>query len=141
MKRFRIQNSWNYLSVIDSLAITFFYNLLTSRSCLILSSFIINFSNPFFNEVNATMQWPIGTPTFRKTVESVKSLCSLEIGNLEAKCSKMALANPRFPSEFSKSIGLTWNISKWNHLSLVVALKLVIWLPNIQKWHYNHTYL
>ena len=42
-----------------------------------------------------------------KTVESVRSLCNLETGSLEERCSKMALAIPRFPSAFSKSIGFT----------------------------------
>ena len=50
---------------------------------------------------------PNGTPTFRKTVLSVKSLCSLDIGNLAERCSKIAFARPKFPSEFSKSIGFT----------------------------------
>ena len=67
---------------------------------------------PLFNDVNATIEYPIGTPTFRNTVESVKSRCSREIGSFADKCSNTALASPRFPSEFSKSIGFTYNDEK-----------------------------
>ena len=49
----------------------------------------------------------IGTPILRNTVESVKSRCKREIGNLADKCSNMALAMPKLPSAFSKSIGFT----------------------------------
>ena len=50
-------------------------------------------------------------PRFRRTVESVKSLCQREIGNFDERCPKIEFASPKFPSEFSKSIGLTlWGI-------------------------------
>ena len=45
------------------------------------------------------------TPMFLETVESVKSLCNLEIGNLDEKNVNKAFANIKFPSAFSKSIG------------------------------------
>ena len=44
---------------------------------------------------------------FLNTVESVKSRCNLDNGNLAERCSKIAFAIPKFPSEFSKSIGFT----------------------------------
>jgi hypothetical protein len=47
------------------------------------------------------------TPRLRSTVESVRSRCQREIGSLFIKWSITALASPRLPSEFSKSIGLT----------------------------------
>ena len=43
----------------------------------------------------------------RSTVESVRSRCQRETGSLSARCCSSALASPRLPSEFSKSIGLT----------------------------------
>ena len=49
----------------------------------------------------------MGTPIFLKTVESVKSRCKRLIGNLAERCSSSALAKPRFPSAFSKSMGFT----------------------------------
>jgi hypothetical protein len=51
--------------------------------------------------------WPSPTPRFRSTVESVRSLCHLLMGSLLLRCSNTALAMPRLPSEFSKSIGFT----------------------------------
>ncbi len=36
-----------------------------------------------------------GTPIFRRTVESVRSLCSRETGSLAERCSKIALAIPK----------------------------------------------
>ena len=50
---------------------------------------------------------PAPTPRLRSTVESVRSRCQREMGSLRARCSRIALAMPRFPSEFSKSMGLT----------------------------------
>ena len=50
---------------------------------------------------------PTGTPIFLSTVESVKSRCKRLIGSLAAKCSSIALAIPKLPSAFSKSIGFT----------------------------------
>jgi adenylosuccinate lyase len=51
------------------------------------------------------------TAIFRRAVESVKSRCQRDIGNLFAKCENIAFARPKLPSEFSKSIGLTlWGI-------------------------------
>ena len=40
------------------------------------------------------------------TVESLKSLWNLDTGSFYAKCPNIAFAKPRFPSAFSKSIGL-----------------------------------
>ncbi|MNN36052.1 hypothetical protein D3C81_1499270 [compost metagenome] len=51
--------------------------------------------------------WAKPTPRLRSTVESVRSRCQREIGSLLARCWNSALAIPRLPSEFSKSIGLT----------------------------------
>ncbi len=51
--------------------------------------------------------WAMPTPRLRSTVESVRSRCQREIGSLLARCWNSALAMPRLPSEFSKSIGLT----------------------------------
>ena len=43
----------------------------------------------------------------RSTVESVRSRCQRETGSFSARWRSSALARPRLPSEFSKSIGLT----------------------------------
>lgn len=63
--------------------------------------------SPRERDLKATKLCPKGTPKLRRTVESVKSRCKREIGNLVVKCSKIAFANPKLPSAFSKSIGLT----------------------------------
>jgi len=55
--------------------------------------------------VLVTEGYAAGTPMLRSAVESVRSLCSLEIGNFDDKCSNRALAIPMLPSAFSKSIG------------------------------------
>ena len=47
------------------------------------------------------------TPRLRSTVESVRSRCQRDTGSLAAMCASSALATPRLPSLFSKSIGLT----------------------------------
>ena len=47
------------------------------------------------------------TPMLRSTVESERSRCQREIGSLSLRWLNSALAIPRLPSEFSKSIGLT----------------------------------
>jgi len=39
-------------------------------------------------------------------VESERSLWNLEMGSFYAKCIYKAIESPRFPSAFSKSIGL-----------------------------------
>ena len=66
---------------------------------------------PVSQELYAIRQYPSPTPKFRKTVESVRSRCHLETGSLAARCSRMVLPRPMFPSEFSKSIGFTlWGI-------------------------------
>ena len=49
----------------------------------------------------------MGTPMFLSTVLSVRSRCNLLTGSFADKCSKIALAIPRLPSLFSKSIGFT----------------------------------
>ncbi|MNC87035.1 hypothetical protein D3C83_27300 [compost metagenome] len=43
----------------------------------------------------------------RRTVESVRSRCQRETGSFSLMCLSSALATPRLPSEFSKSIGFT----------------------------------
>ena len=56
--------------------------------------------------------WAMGTPMLRSTVESVRSRCRRETGSFEARCPKTALAMPKFPSAFSKSMGLTlWGMA------------------------------
>ena len=47
----------------------------------------------------------MGHPSIANTVESDKSRCQREIGNLDEKCCSSALETPRLPSAFSKSIG------------------------------------
>ena len=42
---------------------------------------------------------------FLSEVESLKSLCNLDIGSFSAKKLNIEFANPTLPSEFSKSIG------------------------------------
>ena len=66
-----------------------------------------NNEDPFKRDFKPIRVCAMGTPRLRVTVESVRSRCNLEIGSLADKCSKMALATPRLPSEFSKSMGLT----------------------------------
>ncbi|MNX71670.1 hypothetical protein D3C86_1029950 [compost metagenome] len=44
---------------------------------------------------------------FRSTVESDRSRCRRLLGSFSAMKTKRALARPRLPSLFSKSIGLT----------------------------------
>ena len=78
-----------------------------SKSSANFDSFSNNLFNPFNVDSNAISVCPIGTPILRKTVLSVKSRCNLDNGNFADKCSKIALAIPKFPSEFSKSIGFT----------------------------------
>src|SRR3546814_4577335 len=51
--------------------------------------------------------WPKPVPSARSTVRSVRSRCQRLIGSLTAKWSNSALAMPKLPSAFSKSIGLT----------------------------------
>ena len=46
-------------------------------------------------------------PRFLNTVESDRSLCNLDFGSFSAKNPISELDMPKFPSEFSKSIGLT----------------------------------
>ena len=62
---------------------------------------------PFSNDFSASMVCAKGTPMFLKTVESVKSLCNLDIGSFAERCSNKAFAIPKLPSAFSKSIGFT----------------------------------
>ena len=64
-------------------------------------------------DLKAITVWAKGTPMFRKTVESVKSRCKREMGSLLLKWSRKALAMPKLPSEFSKSIGFTlWGMAE-----------------------------
>ena len=46
-------------------------------------------------------------PRDRRTVESLRSRWYRDTGSLEAKWDMVALATPKFPSPFSKSMGLT----------------------------------
>ena len=62
---------------------------------------------PLLRDAKAIRPWATGTPTFLRTVESVRSRCSLEIGSFIDRKVNTALAIPRLPSAFSKSIGLT----------------------------------
>ena len=80
---------------------------LSSKSAFNLASFNTNLSKPFKVDKTEIKLCPRGTPILLKTVESVKSRCNREIGNLADKCSKRALAMPKLPSEFSKSMGFT----------------------------------
>ena len=80
---------------------------LRSKSSLNLSLLSNSFPNPLSVDLIPIRVCPKGTPTFLKTVLSVKSLCNLEMGNLADRCSNTALAIPKLPSLFSKSIGLT----------------------------------
>ena len=43
----------------------------------------------------------------RNTVESVRSRCQRLMGSFSLRCLSTALAKPKLPSAFSKSIGLT----------------------------------
>ena len=64
-------------------------------------------ARPRPSERQAMSVWPSATPRLRSTVESVRSRCQREIGSFSEKCRSSALATPRLPSAFSKSIGLT----------------------------------
>ena len=73
---------------------------------------MISLFNPFSVDLKAMIVWAKGTPMLRKTVESVRSRCRREIGNLLLRWSSTAFAIPRLPSEFSKSIGFTlWGMA------------------------------
>ena len=50
--------------------------------------------------------YPKQEPMFLRAVESLKSLCILDIDSFELRWVNNALAIPKFPSAFSKSIGL-----------------------------------
>ncbi len=55
----------------------------------------------------ASSEWPRPLPRLRSTVESVRSRCQRDTGSLAAMWPSSALATPRLPSLFSKSMGLT----------------------------------
>ena len=61
----------------------------------------------------------MGTPRVRSTVESVRSRCRRLMGSFAARWAMWALATPRLPSEFSKSMGFTCTQScdspHWGH--------------------------
>ena len=78
-----------------------------SRSSLNFSSLRMSLRRPFNVLCIAITLCPTGTPTLRKTVESVRSRCRRLTGNFCAKNCKIAFAIPRLPSLFSKSIGFT----------------------------------
>ena len=62
------------------------------KSSLILPSLTNNLRMPFKVDLIPIIVWLIGTPIFLKTVLSVKSLCSLEIGSFADKNSNIAFA-------------------------------------------------
>ena len=62
---------------------------------------------PRLSESQASTVWPKATPRLRSTVLSVRSRWKREIGSFSLMCARSALARPRLPSAFSKSIGLT----------------------------------
>ena len=80
---------------------------LSSKSCWILLLFNSNLPKPRCKEFKEITTCAKGVPTLRNTVESVKSRCKREIGSFADKNSKKAFAIAKFPSAFSKSIGLT----------------------------------
>jgi hypothetical protein len=80
---------------------------LSSKSCFNEASFKINLFKPFKMLEYEIRECAKGTPMFLKTVLSVKSLCKRDTGSFTDKCSSNALAIPKFPSAFSKSIGFT----------------------------------
>jgi len=80
---------------------------LFSRSSAIFSSFRTSLDKPRVIDFMAMTVCAAGIPMFLETVESVRSRCNLEMGSFEERCSKSAFAIPRFPSAFSKSMGLT----------------------------------
>ncbi len=87
--------------------------ILSFRSASIFLSSGESFPNPLIIALHAIKTWAMGTPIFLKTVESVKSRCSLDTGNFSARKPKIALAIIKLPSAFSKSIGLTlWGIAE-----------------------------
>ncbi|MNC95585.1 hypothetical protein D3C83_127390 [compost metagenome] len=51
--------------------------------------------------------WPSAVPILRCAVESERSRCQRDTGSFSARWRSSALAMPRLPSEFSKSIGFT----------------------------------
>jgi len=71
------------------------------------------------------MEWPKPTPRLRSTVESVRSRCQREMGSLADRCSKSALATPRLPSEFSKSMGFTCRGKIYQELGMDSAIHFV----------------
>ena len=80
---------------------------LFSKSDFNFASLSTSFPRPFSIDLIAMVICATGVPILRSTVESVKSLWSLLTGNLAERCSNRALAIPKLPSAFSKSMGLT----------------------------------
>ena len=78
-----------------------------SRSRLIASSFSSSLPSPFITASTAINVWAMGTPMLRVTVLSVRSRCRRLMGSFSERCPNWALANPRLPSAFSKSMGFT----------------------------------
>ena len=53
------------------------------------------------------LPWAKAVPMLRSTVESDRSRCQRDTGSFSAMWPSRALATPRLPSAFSKSMGLT----------------------------------
>mmetsp|Transcript_6788 Transcript_6788/g.27718 ORF Transcript_6788/g.27718 Transcript_6788/m.27718 type:complete len:203 (-) Transcript_6788:856-1464(-) len=80
---------------------------LRSRSSAIATALVSSLERPFSVDWYAMSEYANPAPRLRSTVESVRSRCHRETGSLAERCSNTALAIPTFPSEFSKSMGLT----------------------------------
>ena len=63
--------------------------------------------SPLFNDLREISKYAKQRPIFLLTVESDKSLCNLEICNLFLTAGIKLFDKDKFPSAFSKSIGLT----------------------------------
>ena len=95
---------WRRITVCTASAST---SQLASRSAASRSGLTLSLPSPRCRASKPISMWPNAVPSARSTVESVRSRCQRLIGSLAAKCSNSALAIPKLPSAFSKSIGLT----------------------------------
>ena len=73
-----------------------------------------NLRKPFSVLWMAITMCPIGTPTLRKTVESVKSRCKRDTGNFILKCANMALAIPNYLRYSRNLSGSPYEAWHWN---------------------------